>query len=276
MHAFFRPVAVCFAVCLMAASLALAKPPLKKLKLDPRVPPVDLFDAIEAETIDTTVSAKNAHEASLLVTNKSDAPVTVQMPRAVVAVQVLKQFGFPNNRPGNTNAGQPGGNVMGGAQPMGMGMMGNNMPGGMNNLPGGFNNNQGNGPGMGIFSVPPQKTVQVPMKGVCLAHGKPDPRPRMTYRLVKLEDYTGDPALQEMLKLFGTGNLDLQSAQAAVWHLTDRMSWQELREKRIEPWGGGEPSSYFSEKQVEDAEGLIRQVREKVDRLPRRAETAAR
>jgi hypothetical protein len=281
MHAFSRFVAVCLPVCLAAASVALAKPTIKKLKLEPRVAAVDLFDAIEAGTVETTVMAKNEHEANLLVTNNSDAPVTVQMPQAVVAVQVLKQFfGQANNRAGNTNAGLPGGNMTGGAQPMGMGMnnMGNNMPGGQNNMPGiGFNNNgNGNGPGNGIFSVPPQKTVQVPLAGVCLAHGKPNPRPRMTYKLVKLEDFTGDPALQEMLKLFGTGTLDVQSAQAAVWHLTDKMSWQELRAKRMEQWGGGEPAPYFSEQQVNDAENLIRQVREKVDSLPRRTETAAK
>jgi hypothetical protein len=284
MHAFPRRFAVCLSVCLVSASVASAKQPLKKLKVDPSVPPVGLFDAIEAGTIETTVMAKNAHEAQLMVTNRSDVPVTVQMPKAVVAVQVLKQQLFgQQNRLGQ---GGPGGNMMGGAQPMGMGMqnnMGNNnnMIGnnafGQNNFQGNGFNNVGNGlNGNGFFSVPPQKTVQVPMKGVCLAHGKPDPRPRMTYRLVKLEDFTSDAALRETLTVFGTSDVDLQAAQAAVWHLTDRMSWQTLREKRQEQWGAGEPSPYFSEAQVDEAENLIRQVREKIDRAPRRAETAAR
>ncbi len=149
----------------------------------------------------------------------------------------------------------------------------------MNNFPGnGFNNvGVGNGIGNGFFTVPPQKTAQVPMMGVCLNHGKPDPRPRMTYKLVKLEDYTSDPALQETLKLFAAGETDLQSAQAAVWHITDRMSWEELRSKQIEQPGGLPPLSYFSENQVNDAEILIRQVREKGGNAPpRRTETAAR
>ena len=67
-----------------------------------------------------------------------------------------------------------------------------------------------------------------------------------------------------------------QAAQAAIWHLTDKMSWQSLREKRQEQWGAGEPVPYFSEAQVDEAENLIRQVQEKVDSLPRRSETAAR
>jgi hypothetical protein len=283
MHAFPRRFAVCLAVCLVSASVAAAKQPLKKLKLDPSIPPVELFDAIEAGSIETTVMAKNAHEAHLMVTNKSDVPVTVQMPKAVVAVQVLKQQIFgQQNRIGNAGQGGPGGNMMGGAQPMGMGPqnnMGNNnnMFGQNNNQGIGFNN-VGNGfnNGNGFFSVPPQKTVQVPMKGVCLAHGKPDPRPRMAYKLVKLEDYTSDPALRETLSVFGTSDIDLQTAQAAVWHLTDKMSWQSLREKRQEQWGAGEPAPYFSEAQVDEAENLIRQVREKVDSPPRNSETAGR
>jgi len=284
MHAFSRRFAVCLSVCLVSASVAAAKQPLKKLKVDPSISPVGLFDAIEAGSIETTVVAKNAHEAQLMVTNKSDVPVTVQMPKAVVAVQVLKQQIFgQQNRLGNPGQGPGGGNMMGGAQPMGMGAqnnMGNNNNNmfGQNNMPGNGFNNIGNGAnnGIGFFSVPPQKTVQVPMKGVCLAHGKPDPRPRMTYKLVKLEEYTSDPALRETLSVFGTSDVDLQAAQAAVWHLTDKMSWQALREKRQEQWGPGEPSPYFSEAQVDEAENLIRQVREKVDRAPHRSETAAR
>ncbi|MGE5193636.1 MAG: hypothetical protein ACM3U2_14165 [Deltaproteobacteria bacterium] len=285
MHAFSRRVVVCVAVCLAAASVAVAKQPIKKLKHDPKVPPVALFDAMEAGTVETAVIARDSHEASLFVTNKSDAPVTVQMPKAVVAVQVLKQFFGQQNRGGNTGPGMPGGNTTGGAQPMGMGMqnnLGNNMPGGMNNFQGnGFNNigvgnGNGNGPGGGFFTVPPQKTVQVPMMGVCLAHGKPDPSPRMTYKLVKLEDYTTDPALHETLKRFAAGETDLQTAQAAVWHLTDKMSWQDLREKQIERLWGLDPLPYFSDSQIDDAEKLIRQVRQKVGNSARRAETAAR
>jgi hypothetical protein len=161
-----------------------------------------------------------------------------------------------------------------------------NNPGGMNNFPGNGNNANGNGnvigngfgPGVGpgFFSVSPQKTVQVPLQAVCLQHGKPDPRSRMTYKLVKLEDYTSDPALQETLKRFTAGETELQTAQAAVWHLTDKMSWNDLREKQVERVGL-DPLSYFSDKQIEDAETLIEKVREQVgNSTPRRSERAER
>ncbi len=277
MRALSHLVAICLSMCLVATALAASKLPAKKLQYDPKLPVVDVFEAMEAGTIETTVIARDANEANLFVTNKSDSPVSVKLPPAMVAVQVLKQNIFGQNRGANGGA-QNGGNMMGGAQPMGVGMNNNN-PGGVNNnmQNNGFQmNGNGNGNGNGFFSVPSQKTVQVPLKGICLAEGKPDPRPRMTYKLVKLETYTADPALQEALKLFATSEIDLQSAQAAIWHLTDKMSWNDLRGKQIERLGGLDPLPYFSDKQIDDAEKLIDDVRKKIDSAPRKAETAAR
>lgn len=267
-------VVICLSLCLLALPAEAAKQPIKKLTLDPQAPAVDLFAAIEEGTIETTVIAKSSNEANLFVTNNSSAPLNVKMPPAVVAVQVLKQmFGPPG---GVRNQGQgnngPGGGNMGQAQSVGGGMNGNMVGNGMQNGMPGMNG----GNTIGFFSVPSHKTVQVPLKTVCLSHGRPDPRPRMKYKLVKLEDYTSDPVLQETLKLVATSESDPQSLQAAVWHLTDKMSWKELRAKQIERLGGHEPLPYFSDSQIEDAEALIDRVREKTKDVPRKIESAAR
>jgi hypothetical protein len=192
MHALSRFVPVCLSLCLVATSLAASKQPIKKLKHDPDVPAVDLFEAIEEGSVETTVIARSANEASLFVTNKSDAAVSVQLPKALVAVQVLKQF-FPQGaRNAGMGAGFPGGNAgnTGMSQPIGGGPqngVNNNQPGfNFNNI--GNANGVGNNAGNGIFSVPPQKTVQVPLKTLCLAHGRPEPRSRMKYQLVKLAE----------------------------------------------------------------------------------------
>jgi hypothetical protein len=279
MHALSRFVPVCLSLCLAATSFAASKQPIKKLKHDPDVPAVDLFDAIEEGSVETTVIARSANEATLFVTNKAHAAVSIQVPKALVAVQVLKQFfpqgagnaglgaGFPGGNSGNTGMSQPiGGGPQNGAN--------NNRQGvGLNAI--GNGNGVGNNFGNGIFSVPPQKTVQVPLKTLCLAHGRPEPRSRMKYQLVKLEDYTNDPALQETLKLYAAGEADLQTAQAAVWHLTDKMSWEDLRSKEIDRLGGVEPLSYFSQKEVDGAESLIEKVQQKT-KGQRRTETAAK
>src|SRR5258708_9340398 len=124
---FRRLIAASLAVLLATASVAPAvaglKQPIKKLKHDPSIPPVELFEAMEQGLVETTVIAKDSHEANLFVTNKSDAPVSIQFPRAVVATQVLKQiFG---QRGGNTGIGQQsGGSTAGGAQPLRGGMQG--------------------------------------------------------------------------------------------------------------------------------------------------------
>jgi hypothetical protein len=253
-------------------AVAASKPPIKKLKHDASVPFVDLFDAIEQGVVETTVIARSSNEANVFVTNKSDAAVSIQFPRAVVAVQVLKQF-LPQRGGPAGNGQQPGGSGGGAAQPLGGGMLGGGNPGqGANN--GVIGNGFQKGPGNGFFSVPPQKTVQVPLKTVCLSHGKPDPRQRMKYQLVKLEDYSSDPVLHETLKLFASGETETETAQAAVWHLTDKMSWTDLKSKQIERIGL-EPVPYFDEKKVEAAEKLVDQARERAKSLPRRAETAA-
>jgi hypothetical protein len=285
-----RPfVAACLVLSFTTVAVAGSKQPIKKLKYDASIPQVELFDAIEQGLVETTVIAKNSHEAHVFVTNKSDAPVSIVVPKAVVATQVLKQM-FGPSRGGNAGNGQQQGGNMGGgaAQSIGGGMgngqnQGNNvgMMNGQGNNP--FGNGNGNGfqnvpqnaPGNGFFSVPAHKTVQVPLTTVCLAQGKPDPRQRMKYQLVKLEDYSSDPVLHETLKLFAAGATDTETAQAAVWHLTDKMSWSDLKAKQIDRIGL-DPVPYFNEKQVDAAENLVEQAREKAKDRPRNAETVSR
>ncbi|MBS0265174.1 MAG: hypothetical protein JSS02_24795 [Planctomycetes bacterium] len=135
----------------------------------------------------------------------------------------------------------PGGGMGGGGgQAMGGGMGGGGMGmggGGMGG--GGMGGGMMGGMGGGFFSVPPERTVQFPITSVCLNHGKAEPRPKMTYRLVKLEEYTSDPVLQELVTMIGTGAYDTnkQAAQAAVWTVTDKMSWDKLAAKEIEHLG---------------------------------------
>ena len=118
------------------------------------------------------------------------------------------------------------------------------------------------GMGGGFFSVPPEKTVQFPGTTVCLNHGKAEPKPKMTYRLVKLEDFTSDKVLQEVLEAVGTGKFDdqKQAAQAATWFLTDKMSWEKLADKKIERVGGAEDDPYFSQDDMMAARQIVAQA----------------
>ena len=153
----------------------------------------------------------------------------------------------------------------------GMGGMG--MMGGMGGMGGGMMGGMGGG---GFFSIPPEKTVQVPITTVCLNHGKPEPRAKMTYKLIRLEDYTSDPVLKELLEMVGTGRLEgnKAAAQAATWNLTDKMSWEKLAAKEIERVVG-ENDPYFSEAELMDARQLVVQAQAQARERGQNAEKEA-
>lgn len=87
--------------------------------------------------------------------------------------------------------------------------------------------------GGGMFSIPPERTLKVPFVSACLNHGKAEPNPRVEYRIVRVSEYTNDPILAELIRMVGTGRVDQQSAQAAIWTRTDNMSWEQLASKSV-------------------------------------------
>jgi hypothetical protein len=257
------------AAAIVTASLAGAtkQRPIKKLSYDPSAPVVELFEGMDQGSIAATMIPKSSLEGNVFIENKTDKPITVKLPKAVAAAQVLKQGfggagagggggrGGMGGGPGGMGGGM-GGQMMGG----GMGGMGGGMMGGMGGGMGGMGGGMMGGMGGGFFSIPPEKTVQIPMTAVCLNHGKPEPKPKMTYRLIRLEEYTSDPVLQELLEMVGTGKLDPAVAQAATWNLTDKMSWEKLAAKVVERVGGVPDDPYFSESELASARQLVVQA----------------
>jgi hypothetical protein len=230
------------ALCALAV-LAAARPgPVKKLSVDPDAREVELFAAIEAGELEARLVARDARHGNLLVTNKTEDPLTVKLPRAVVGVHVLKQFLPPQNQQGafgvqNLSPTEP-------SQALGVGFGGS----GLGPL-GPVLNNLG-----GMFSVPAERTVQIRISSVCLQYGKPDPASHMEYRVEPVEEFTRDAALQEFLYDFGTDYkpgriVDYGAVQAAAWRLSNRMSWEALRGIPGDNPGGG----YFTRGQIEAA-----------------------
>jgi hypothetical protein len=141
---------------------------------------------------------------------------------------------------GGMGGGGMGGMGGGGMQNMGGGMGGGGM-GGMGGMGGGMGGMGGMGGGgmggmgggQGFFSIPPEKTIKVPFRSACLNHGKNEPNPHVEYRLVRTTEYTDDPVLAELIRMVGTGRLDQQSAQAAIWNRTDNLSFEQLAGKQV-------------------------------------------
>jgi len=223
-------VSACMALVAVTQLVGAGSVPAKNLKLDPWADKVELFAGMEDGSLSTRMIPADIHGGNIFIQNKSDKPLTVILPEAIVGVHVLKQFGggFGGGQQGGFGGQQGGFGGQGGqqgGQSQGGGFGGGQQGGFGGGQQGGFG---GGGGGQGFFSIPPNKTAQVPYNAVCLNYGKADPMPRMTYRPVPLEQYTDDKVLQETLKIYGTGRLNYTVAQAATWHLTDKLSVNDL------------------------------------------------
>jgi hypothetical protein len=57
----------------------------------------------------------------------------------------------------------------------------------------------------------------------------------MKYKIVPLEEVNSDPRIRDLCAVLGQGKVPQNTAQAAAWHIANRMSWDELAHKnRIE------------------------------------------
>jgi hypothetical protein len=178
---------------------------------------VDFFQAVDDHQIDAKFIAKNDHDGRLLITNKTNQPINLKLPEAFAGVP-LAQFGGGGGGARGGGGGGLGGGGGGGQQQVG---------GGGGGLGGG---GQGGGGGGGFFSVPPEETAKINFELVCLDHGLRTPNGSSAYKIVPAADHL-DPAVVELLKAFGRGELQRSAVQAAAWHLNSGLTWDELAAK---------------------------------------------
>ncbi|MGE0536047.1 MAG: hypothetical protein AB7O68_13790 [Pirellulales bacterium] len=227
-------------VMLTAGSVAAERRAKSRPASQPKAEEVELFAAIEEGQVDVQFIPRDSREARVLIKNKTKKPLNVRLPEAFAAAPVLAQ------PPPGLGGGQRGGaGVAGGAQPMGGGMGGMGMGGmGMGGM------------GMGMMNVPPEKIAKLKVPCVCLEHGKPEPRPAIPYEIKPFASYSDDPKLYELMKLFGRNGVSQRAAQAAAWHVSSGMSWNELAAKEIEHIAApNEP--YFSQLELAVAMKLV-------------------
>ena len=217
--------------------------------------PVEFFAARQAGMIEVDFIPRNSKQANILIRNKTDKPVALAMPQAFGGIPVLAQFGgggMGGMGGGGMGGGGMGGGGMGGGggQGMGGGMGGGGMGGGGMGGGGMGGGGMGGGGGGGFFNVEPNKVRRIKVNTVCLEHGKKEPNPRIKYMIVPIEWITKKQEVAEICKMLGSGKLNQGAAQAAAWHYSDNMSWQELGQKvgKIHLNGFTEP--YFQRQQV--------------------------
>ena len=185
-------------------------------------PAIDLFDAIDSNQVDAKFIAKNDHDARVLLKNTSGKPLSLKMPAAFAGVP-LAQFG-----------GGGGGRVGGGGGSRGSTSTGGG--GGQQSVGGGGLGGGGGigggGGGGGFFSLPPEETAKLDVEVVCLDHGLRTPSGSAVYKLVPADTFLEDrPAVVELLKAFGRGDLKHGAVQAAAWNLNSGLTWDQLRTK---------------------------------------------
>jgi hypothetical protein len=199
------------------ATLATAQDRHRSDAFNPDPQTVEFFQAMKEGKLNVKFIPLSDKAANVLIQNKTDKPLNVKLPEAFAGVPVLAQMGGM------------GGGGMGG---MGVGGMGQGMGGGMGGRGGGMGGG-GMGGGGGIFNVAPEKAGKLTVSCLCLDHGKPNPTPRMAYKIVPATEYVKNSAVIELLKLFGRGKIDHAAAQAATWNMNNHLSWQTLANKKI-------------------------------------------
>jgi len=200
---------------------------------------VEFFQAMNAGEIEVKFIPRDAAAANVLVKNLTDKPLHIQLPEAFAGVPVNAQFG------------------MGG------------MGGGMGGMGGGMGGMGGMGGGMGMMRVAPNKAQKLAVTTVCLEHGKPDPNPRMAYKIVPLDFVTKDARVSSLCSMLGRGQVAQNTAQAAAWHLTDNLSWRQLAFKnRVESQYTGN-IRFFSPVELRQAFTVVNYVTSQaVDKAP--------
>ncbi len=170
---------------------------------------VDLFAGIARQEIEVQLIPRDASQCRLLITNKTDRPLSVKMPASFAGVPVLAQAAGlpgPGFGPGGNNPGSPLGSPAGSKDPQRVG---------------------GGAPGS-FFNVPPESMRQMKLETVCLDHGNPTPRAAIKYEIRPMTSATDKAGLSELCELLGRHEVSHRAAQLAAWHFSNGMSWKAL------------------------------------------------
>lgn len=203
--------------------------------------PQDLLDAQASGLVDVKFIPNDSRSAQVVVTNRSNRPLTLRLPEGFAGVPVLAQF--MNQQQGG--AGFGAGGIGGVPQNVGGG-------GGQN-----AGMNVGGQGGGGPFSLPPERTKTLRVATVCLEHGKREPSPRIEYRMEPLAESASDPRLQDVISALADGRVSQKVAQAAAWHISSGRSWEQLGAEMIEMAGGDPDVPFFAPAELAAARRLV-------------------
>ncbi len=200
------PVALAVAALLGMATLA----PAVSKDARPHGEEVELFAGIEQKQIEVQLIPRDDMQCRLLISNKTERPLSIKLPASFAGVPVLAQplFGLPANNNNNRNNNNK-----------------NNNP---------FQPNAkdpqrvGGGQPAANFDIAPEATRTLKVETVCLDHNNPTPRPTMKYEIRSMAAATDKEGVAEICELMGRHEMGHRVAQLAAWHLNNDLSWEAL------------------------------------------------
>jgi hypothetical protein len=263
----------------MGGWLGATEPSGTAVKAAPRVLTVELFDGIKQGRIEVRVVPKGASFCRVFITSKVDTPLNVVVPEAFAAVPVTTLVAVPakvdppaadaqaeeSSPPGDDGAVQPGEDLPPDddlppppedefppkdPQPLGIGSASDERL------------------ASGSFILTPDRVVQLKVLSVCLDRGRPGPGPEFRYVVRPLSEVTGILGVYEICRMLGRGELSHRAAQAAAWHLANRLSWKELgAEPRRQYPGMGTQGAFTREELLDAKQAVEKAVHRSLNRL---------
>jgi len=243
-HSIMRSSLVFFAG-LLAATLCVpswAAPPVVEAKAIPSA--LGMFEAMKSGQIEVLyIPIDESRQAKLLIKNKTKVPLSLKLPANFGATPILAQGGLG----GLGGGGQQGG--QGQNQQAGGGLGGGGLGGG----------GQQGGGGAGLFNIAAEKVGELKVATVCLEHGKLEPSKHIPYEVVPLDQCTSKPGVAETLALLLAGKTNQKVAQAAVWHLANGLTWEQLAAKKVNRVGRAD-TAYYEAAELQAAVELTKHV----------------
>jgi hypothetical protein len=203
--------------------------------------PIGMFEAMKAGQLEVQyIPTDESRQAKLLLKNKTKEPLSLKLPPNFGAAPILAQGGLGglgggNNNNNNNNQNQQAGGGIGGQQ-------------------GGIGGGQG-----GLFNIAPEKVGEIVVTTVCLEHGKLEPSKYIPYEVKPLSECTTKPGVAEALALLADGKTNQKVAQAAVWHLANGLTWDQLAAKKVNRVGRAD-TPYYEAKELNAAMELTKHV----------------
>jgi hypothetical protein len=218
--------------------------------------PLGMFDAMKEGKVEVQyIPIDESRQAKLLFKNKTKEPLSLKLPANFGAAPINAQLGGlgggNNNNNNNNNQNQQAGGGLGGGG-------------------GGFGG--GGQQGGGLFNIAPEKVGEIVVPTVCLEHGKAEPSKYVTYEVKPLEECTSKPGVAEALALLYEGKTNQKVAQAAVWHLANGLSWEQLAAKKVNRVGRAD-TPYYEPSELQAAIELTKHVEKLAKANAKKAES---